>query len=234
MLRVRAPDGLHDFVFNHVLMRFRRLGARAVDLGAGSGALVVRLRDAGWDAVGADIEASAYEADAPFIKVDLNEADFASRLGKGSFELVTSVEVIEHVESPIGFLRNIAQLLTPDGVAVLTTPNLDSAPARVKFLLTGTIRMMDAHSERTHITPIFWDLLTRQYLPLAGVELVEHDVFPQNGYNLTRPGLAQAMQFASHLMGGHALQGDNHVIVLKASERPGPEAACEMSRRGKA
>jgi SAM-dependent methyltransferase len=220
MLEIRAPDGLHDFVVSQVLPRFHRQGDRAVDLGAGSGALVVRLRQAGWDALGVDLDAAGYKADAPFMRVDLNEADFASQLGLGSFELVTSFEVIEHVESPIGFLRNVGRLLTSDGVAVLTTPNLDSAPARLKFLLKGTIRMMDAQSERTHITPIFWDLFTRQYLSLASVQLVGHDVFPRRGYNLTRPGLAQAMQLLSYFLGGEALQGDNHVIVLKAEERP--------------
>src|SRR5713101_3757924 len=75
------------------------------------------------------------------------------------------------MESPIGFLRNVGRLLRPEGVAVLTTPNVDNAPARVKFLLTGTVRMMDAKGEPTHISPIFQDLFVRQYLPRAGMDL---------------------------------------------------------------
>ena len=216
MLATYAPPGLHDYVLERVLPRFVRPGERAVDLGAGTGALAVRLREAGWDVLAADIYVDGFNADVSLVQVNFNQPDFASHLGLGTFGLVTAIEVIEHVENPIGFLRNIGRLLTPGGVAVLTTPNVDSAPARIKFLLTGTIRMMDAQSEKTHITPIFWDLLVRQYLSRAEVKLLDHEVYPPRGYKLTRRGLAQAMQLLSVLMGGDCLQGDNHVLILGA------------------
>jgi SAM-dependent methyltransferase len=219
MLATYAPPGLHDFVMEHVLPRFFCPGERAVDLGAGTGAFAVRLRDVGWDVLAADIYVDGFAADVPVVQVDLNRPDFASQLGPGTFGLVTAVEVIEHVESPIGFLRNVGRLLKPGGVAVLTTPNVDSAPARIKFLLTGTLRMMDAQSEKTHITPVFWDLLVRQYLSRAEVKLLDHHVYPPRGYRLTRTGLAQAMQLLSLLMGGHCLQGDNHVLILAADSK---------------
>jgi 2-polyprenyl-3-methyl-5-hydroxy-6-metoxy-1,4-benzoquinol methylase len=188
-----------------------------LDLGAGSGALAVRLREAGWDVVAADFNAADYEAGVPFVRIDFNRQDFAAELGPGSFRLITSVEVIEHVENPIGFLRNVKRLLKPDGVAVLTTPNVDSTPARIKFLFLGTIRMMDAHSEKTHITPIFWDLFTRQYLPRAELQLLEHYTYPARSYQMTRPGLAGTMRLISLCLGGACLHGDNHVIVLGAN-----------------
>ena len=211
-----AP-GLHQFLLQRVFPRYFRAGGRALDLGAGSGALALRLREAGWDVVAADVNAAEYQAGAPFVRIDFNERDFASELGPGSFGLITSVEVIEHVESPIGFLRNIGRLLRPGGVAVLTTPNVDSTPARIKFLLRGTIRMMDAHSEKTHITPVFWDLFTRQYLPRAELRLLEHHLYPARGYQMTRPGLAGIMRLLSLSLGGACLHGDNHVMVLGAN-----------------
>lgn len=216
MLTAYAPAGLHDYVMEHVLPRFVRPCGRAVDLGAGTGAFALRLREAGWDVLAADIYAEGFEGNVPLAQVNFNQPDFASQLGLGEFGLVTSIEVIEHMENPIGFLRNVGRLLKPGGMAVLTTPNVDSAPARIKFLLNGTLRMMDAQSEKTHITPIFWDLLVRQYLTRAEVKLVGHEVYPPHGYNLTRKGLAQVAQMLSLVLGGHCLQGDNHVIVLTA------------------
>jgi SAM-dependent methyltransferase len=216
MLTAYAPDGLHDYVLERVLPRFFRPGERAVDLGAGTGALALRLRQAGWDVIAADIYVEGYKADVPMVQVNFNKSDFASQLGPGTFGLVTSVEVIEHVENPIGFLRNVGRLLKPGGVGVLTTPNVDNAPARIKFLLSGKIRMMDAKSEKTHITPIFWDLLVRQYLSRADLRLLDHHVYPPRGYNLTRRGLAQVMRLLSLFMGGHCLEGDNHVLVVTA------------------
>jgi SAM-dependent methyltransferase len=212
-----AP-GLHEYLLRQVLPRYFRAGERAIDLGAGSGALALRLRDAGWNVLSADVNQEAHQAGVPFVQVDFNQQDFASTLDPGSFGLVTSVEVIEHVESPIGFLRNIRRLLKPGGVAVLTTPNVDSTPARVKFLLRGTIRMMDAQSEKTHITPIFWDLFTRQYLPRAELQLLEHRLYPDRGYQMTRPGLAGPVRFLSLCLRGDCLQGDNHIIILGANQ----------------
>jgi hypothetical protein len=102
--------------------------------------------------------------------------------------------------------------------AVLTTPNVDSTPARIKFLLRGTIRMMDAQSEKTHITPIFWDLFSRQYLPRAELQLLEHFLYPARGYQMTRPGLSASMRLLSSCLAGDCLYGDNHVLVLGASQ----------------
>jgi len=197
-----------------VLRRYMTRGARAVDLGAGTGELAMRLKEQGWSVLAVDLDREGYGADLPFLQQDLNEADFAEAVGAGEFDLVTAIEVLEHVENPIGFLRNVGRLLKTQGVAVLTTPNVDSTAARLKFLLRGTVRMMDAKSEPTHISPIFWDLLQRQYLPRAGVRLLEHHLFPARGYQLTRAGYAWAMQGISYLLDGECLQGDNHVMVL--------------------
>jgi 2-polyprenyl-3-methyl-5-hydroxy-6-metoxy-1,4-benzoquinol methylase len=211
-----AP-GLHEFLLERIVPRYACHAARALDLGAGSGALALRLHEAGWDVLAADANAAEYKAGLHFVQLDFNQQDFASELGPGSFRLITCVEVIEHVENPIGFLRNVKRLLKPGGVAVLTTPNLDSTPARIKFFLRGTIRMMDANSEKTHITPIFWDLFTRQYLPRAGLQMLEHYVSPARGYQMTRPMFAAPMKLISLCLGGACLQGDNHIIVLGAN-----------------
>ena len=188
---------------------------RAVDLGAGPGALAARLRDLGFDTTAADINPSDYKAEPPFVQIDLNNRDFASLLGVGTYGLVTAVEVLEHMEGPINFLWNVAQLLKPKGVAVITTPNVDSTPARLKFLLTGKIRMMDEHSEPTHISPIFWDLFQRQYLARAGLQLVDHLVYPPHGYRLTRARWALMLRPLAWLLSGGSLEGDNHVFILQ-------------------
>ena len=199
-----------------MLPRFARPGQLAVDLGAGSGALAVRLRALGWETRAADINERGYEADVPFAKVDLNDPRFAAQLGEGTFSLASAVEVIEHVESPISFLRNVGRLLKPGGAVVITTPNVDNAAARVKFLLTGKVRMMDEHSEPTHISPIFWDLFARQYLPRAGLKLAEHLVYPRRSFKNTRRPYVLALQPLTWFLRGDCLHGDCHVLVLQS------------------
>ena len=217
MLHTTTNGGLHEFVGEQVLRRYARPGVRAADLGAGPGAMAARLRSLGCDVVAVDRDSNGFEVDVPHVSLDFDQTDFASKIGAASFGLVTAIEVIEHVESPIGFLRNVGQLIAPGGVAVLTTPNVDSLPARSKFLLKGKIRTMDEHGEPTHISPVFFDLLRRQFLPRAGLRLREHLVFPPDGYQLTRKPIAWTLRLASLAFPGDALLGDNHVLVLEAA-----------------
>ena len=214
MIKTATNLGLHEFVGEKVLDRYARPGVRAVDLGAGPGAMAERLQRFGCEVRAVDRSTEGYEFTAPHSVLDLDLEDFAATLGPGSFQLVTAIEVIESVESPIGFLHGVRRLLTLDGVAVLTTPNVDSLPARAKFFLSGKIRTMDEFREPTHISPIFLDLFHRQFLPRAGLKLLEHLVFPQKGYQNTRKSLAWIFCLASLVLPGECLVGDNHVFVL--------------------
>jgi 2-polyprenyl-3-methyl-5-hydroxy-6-metoxy-1,4-benzoquinol methylase len=217
-LKTTTMAGLHDFVVDHVLVRFVRPGERAIDLGAGSGLLATRMKALGWDVMGADKNASGFRAELPFQEVDLNDPGFSRQLGERQFSMVTAVEVIEHVEAPISLLRNARRLLKHGGLAVITTPNVDSVSARMKFLLTEKIRMMDETSEPTHISPVFWDLFQRQFLPIAGLKVREHHLHPANGYIGTRRRYSWAMRGISWMVRGESKFGDNHVIVLEPRE----------------
>jgi 2-polyprenyl-3-methyl-5-hydroxy-6-metoxy-1,4-benzoquinol methylase len=157
LLETTTNAGLHDFVMEHVRRYAAKPDQAALDLGAGPGALAVRLRDLGFETTAADRDTAGYKADLPFVRIDLNERDFAARLGVGTFGLVTAVEVFEHTESPINFLWNPARLLNPDGVAIATTPNVEGIPAGVSFFLAGKIQMMDERSEPA------------PYLPFSGI-----------------------------------------------------------------
>ena len=54
-----------------------------------------------------------------------------------SFDLVVSVEGIEHLENPHLFLREVNRVLKDGGWLVLTTPNIVSLRSRVRFLGSG-------------------------------------------------------------------------------------------------
>jgi len=176
------------------------------------------LRDLGLDVVAADMNASEYMADAPFVQMDLNRPDFAAGLGNRKFDLVISSEVIEHLESPTGFLRNVAHLLSSDGVAVITTPNVDNAAARIKFLLTDRVWMVSRFTPE-HLSPIFYDIIRHHYLPRAGLRLVEHALYPSKNiipedFLLTRRWLIPCLKAAFMPFRSPMLWGNTHIFVV--------------------
>jgi SAM-dependent methyltransferase len=116
---------------------------RVLDYGAGSGLYIPLWRELFPDArlFACDVSRVALERlrDAhPDVRSELigNAAPFEP----GSFDVVTSVEVIEHVADLEAFLADVRRLLRPDGVFVWTTPCANRGSIEHLWsLLTGQI-----------------------------------------------------------------------------------------------
>lgn len=101
---------------------------RVLDLGCGSGDSVdlFRRHDASIDWVGVDIEDSQEararrRTDAHFVTYDGVRVPFPD----GTFDLVYSSQVLEHVPDPQLHLREIARLLRPGGILIGSTSQLE-------------------------------------------------------------------------------------------------------------
>src|SRR5690606_8047689 len=55
-----------------------------------------------------------------------------TRLPASSFQLVTAIEVLEHVENDAAFVDGVASVLTEDGTFIMTTPSGDYIPIPYK------------------------------------------------------------------------------------------------------
>lgn len=98
-------------------------GGRVLDLGCGAGYGTARLAGAGAFVLGIDRiapDAESRAGGAHFARADLRGLP----LREGSFDLVVSFQVVEHLEDPTGYLEAIAGFLRNDGLAILTTPNV--------------------------------------------------------------------------------------------------------------
>jgi SAM-dependent methyltransferase len=78
--------------------------------------------------------------------------------------------VIEHLENPRHFLREVAKILTPGGTLMLTTPNTDSPVSHAMLLSFGHQTWFSDEDYHTmgHITPVSARLL-RQCIEEAGL-----------------------------------------------------------------
>ncbi len=106
------------------ISRHLRAG-RLLDVGCADGRFVEHARSRGVQAEGIDPSAAAVrrarERGQPVTQGRVHEYEPAHR-----FEVITAFDVIEHVIDPRRFLEAIHRLLAPDGVVILSTPNLDS------------------------------------------------------------------------------------------------------------
>lgn len=104
---------------------------RALDVGCGAGLLCEPLARLGAVVTGVDaaqenIAVANDHARGGGLKIDYLCGDLGA-LGLTGFDLVTSMEVIEHVADKPAFVAALAAALTADGLMVLSTPNRTAA-----------------------------------------------------------------------------------------------------------
>lgn len=101
-------------------------GRRAADVGCGAGLLAEPLARLGAemsavDAAPENIAAARAHALGQGLKIDYRVGGGESL--EGPYDLVTCLEVLEHVAEPRGFVSGLARILAPGGLLILSTPN---------------------------------------------------------------------------------------------------------------
>ena len=177
-LPILATSGTHEFAAE-AISELVPPGASILELGAGTGALSLRLADAGFDVTAVDYVAANYRAEhenIEFRSLDLN-ADFLTGC-EGEFDAVVAVEIIEHLENPRHLIRKAFALLKPGGTVLVTTPNINNPKSLAEFVWTGRFALfLPRHYEKDgHINPVPWFVL-QDALDEAGFETVEVSSF---------------------------------------------------------
>jgi 2-polyprenyl-6-hydroxyphenyl methylase/3-demethylubiquinone-9 3-methyltransferase len=101
-------------------------GKTALDVGCGAGLLCEPLARLGAKVTGIDaspdvIAVAREHAAAMSLDIDYRAGDVQQL--EGQFDLITSLEVIEHVAEPAAFMKTLAKRLAPGGLLILSTPN---------------------------------------------------------------------------------------------------------------
>jgi 2-polyprenyl-3-methyl-5-hydroxy-6-metoxy-1,4-benzoquinol methylase len=95
-----------------------------LDIGCGTGRVVVFAKSQGWESTGLElcVETGKETAARLHCQVYLGSI-FDAELPKERFDVVTMFDCIEHLEDPVGALAICRQVLKPDGLLIVTTPN---------------------------------------------------------------------------------------------------------------
>ena len=109
--------------------RFKK-GAKLLDIGAGSGIFVEAAIKAGYDAQGVEpslwLQKKALEHGLP-----ITLGTFPNAACVGPYDVITIVDVIEHVNNPVQLLLESYKALTKGGIIIVVTPDVSSFVARM-------------------------------------------------------------------------------------------------------
>jgi len=114
--------------YNRTLDEFERYRKtnRLLDVGCGVGHFLEVARQRGWQVFGTEYSEKAVEIATEKGIIMQKGALSISSYEPQSFDVITSFEVIEHINNPVDELNKIKQLLRPGGLFYCTTPNFNS------------------------------------------------------------------------------------------------------------
>jgi 2-polyprenyl-6-hydroxyphenyl methylase / 3-demethylubiquinone-9 3-methyltransferase len=164
-------------------------GKSALDVGCGAGLLAEPLARLGAKVTAVDaapecIAVAKVHAEGQGLDIDYRSTGVEAV--KGKFDLVTAMEVIEHVADPQDFIDDLAKRLAPGGLLILSTPNKTAWSKLLTITLAEGFRQIP---KGTHDFEAFIDPDTmRGLLAHAGLEVIDFEgiaMSPTRGLHLS-------------------------------------------------
>ncbi|MDJ0703825.1 MAG: methyltransferase domain-containing protein [Leptolyngbyaceae cyanobacterium MO_188.B28] len=207
--------GLHDHLEKLIPPNVSQ-NAKILDIGCGTGAWLDRLANAGFynlHGIDKDIQNFATQK-ASCSQINLDVDDLG--LGNQRFDLITCIEVVEHLENPGHLFHHVMKLLETNGYFLLTTPNLHSLICKLRFLLTGNLRDFDNKGNPTHIYPVFMMPLER-ILENHHLTIVDKSTYPSKTSITSRASLKFVSSLLSLVLKDE-LPGDTLCLLIQKSK----------------
>jgi 2-polyprenyl-6-hydroxyphenyl methylase/3-demethylubiquinone-9 3-methyltransferase len=121
---------INDLRLSFITDRFAHANPRVVDIGCGGGILAEAMARSGARVSGIDlsplsIDVARQHADGGGLMIDYRLMDIETLVAEqaGQYDVVTCMEMLEHVPRPDQVVANCARLLKPGGTAVFSTIN---------------------------------------------------------------------------------------------------------------
>ena len=123
--------GLKDIRFDDVEEEIGP-GGSIIDVGCATGMLLEYMKGRGWRTLGIEVCAPAARYGIENRKVDIHIGPLESAaLPDSSFDVVHCSHLIEHLNSPSLFIKDVYRILKPGGYFIVTTPNIAGFQAKI-------------------------------------------------------------------------------------------------------
>lgn len=153
------------------LLESRGTSGTIVDVGCGTGDLWRATRGRFTQYIGVDaVRYPALPPDVAFERADLDREPLP--VADGSADAVAAVEVIEHLENPRAFVRELARVAKPGGWVVVTTPNQLSGLSLLTLLVKGQFSAFQTTDYPAHRTALL-EIDLRRIAVECGLEAIE-------------------------------------------------------------
>lgn len=158
-LETRARQSLGqsgDAIYRMVAEAIEQAGAVGgvfVDVGCGCGNLLSQMSGHFTKLIGVDaVRYESFPSEVEFAQADLNVVPWSL---PGSWaDVVVAVEVIEHLENPRAFLRELVRLAKPGGLVIVTTPNQQSLLSLLTLAVKGRFAAFQDSHYPAHLTAL--------------------------------------------------------------------------------
>jgi SAM-dependent methyltransferase len=213
-IRIQAPLETHEFVADYARKNITK-GEAVLDIAAGGGALAKRMIDHGFKPSCTSWNGKC-DITVPVYKLDLDKPFTANDVGGEPFRLVSAIEIIEHLENPASFLRSCHDIVAPDGVLILSTPNIESAAARLQWLMRGCPWIFDGEeiTKNRHIS-MMWQQGLEYLIQLAGFHIKEkHLLGPYDSANSLRAKIKHLIYWLMEKILPGDIHGSTRLYVL--------------------
>jgi 2-polyprenyl-3-methyl-5-hydroxy-6-metoxy-1,4-benzoquinol methylase len=162
----------HDRIHRTVaaLLADRAAAGVLADVGCGDGDLWRATRGRFSRCIGIDaVHYPGLPEDVSFHQADLDTAPLPAV--DGAADVTAAVEVIEHLENPRAFMRELARITKPGGWIVVTTPNQLSALSLITLIAKGRFSAFQERDYPAHRTALL-EIDLRRIAVESGIEQV--------------------------------------------------------------
>lgn len=134
-MQEEIKSNIYSEFISKICKKYVKKGFKVFDSGCGDGFHTSIIKKYSDNVIGGDFDdRTKKEYDIVFRKIEEN--NFGQ---EKEFDLVTSFDVIEHVEDDLGYLRELIKITKSGGIIIIGTPNRNRLSNKIISLIKGKI-----------------------------------------------------------------------------------------------